>query len=212
MSSIVFCHPEDVAFDIAKARELVKSIAQVQKDWQVEGRKVVYYYANSAQDIDNIRGFDFVMGRNSKPSGIAYEDDNVVYCVGLGENYFHEIVHVYLGFLPNKELQEGLAIFYGGSMGNSLNEQLSEAKLFLHANPSFSFDKGNLNESVMANGVNMSKFYEAIICKEIYNKNGLQGLKRAMNFKTLKDALKAELGIEPKDYDSYFKQMILADK
>jgi hypothetical protein len=211
VKNVSFHYPKDVAFKLARAKKLTNSIKEIQKHWDINEQKINYYYADKAEDIDRLRGFDFVMGRSDRPSGIAYEDDNVVYCVGLGENYLHEIIHIYLGFLPNKELQEGIAIFYGGSMGNSFNQQRLEAKNFLGSNQNFRFDIGDLNESVLNNGVNMSKFIEALVCDVIYKKNGLEGLKRAMNHKSMKQAIKSELGIEEKDFDRYFKEWILTD-
>ena len=53
---------------------------------------------------------------------MAHDKDNQVFCAGLGGNYFHEVVHVHLNHLYSKSpLKEGLAAFYGGSMGRSIN-------------------------------------------------------------------------------------------
>ena len=55
-------------------------------------------------------GFDynFMMVNAEKPTGLSDAIDNLTYSSGCGENYFHEVVHLYLNPLHSKSpLNEG---------------------------------------------------------------------------------------------------------
>lgn len=209
VDNIFFHHPEDVIFNKNKAQELCKSVKTIQEHWGVKEIQINYYYSDEAEDIEQLRGFDFKFARNNRPSGIAYQGDNVVYCIGLGENYFHEIIHLYLGFLPNEDLQEGLAIFYGGSIGQSFEQHNEEAKKFLVANPNFKFEENKLNDVELSNGLSMRRYVEALLCNTIYKKSGLIGLKNSMNYPDLKTTLKKEFDVDTINLDKFIKALII---
>src|SRR6202000_1377608 len=76
-----------------------------------------------------------------KPSGMSDGVDNIIYCGGWGERYFHEVVHIYLNRLhPASPLNEGLAVMYGGSVGHELSWHIKRLNEYLQAHKEISLE------------------------------------------------------------------------
>jgi len=117
--NVVFHYPAYHKFNRQKAESLIENIKTLEHDWQLQPIEINYFFANTLDEVKQLTGFDYTldMGSAHKPSGISNDYNNTAFCGGLGENYFHEVVHIYLNRLYTKSpLQEGLAHFYGGSM------------------------------------------------------------------------------------------------
>ncbi len=134
---VTFYYPPNHDFDEGKAADLLESIHKLRKDWNLKPIETTYYFAPTYEEIAALRGLDFGlgMGNAQKPTGIVDMANNTVYCAGLGENYFHEVAHVYLNQeFPHSPFLEGLAVFYGGSMGKSLQWHLERMDAYLAEN------------------------------------------------------------------------------
>lgn len=120
--NITFYYSQQHNFNARKADSLIRQVVKLESEWGLKPISIRYYLAKNSDELQILKGFDFAlpMGNLDKPSGISDDTDNQVFCAGLGENYFHEVVHVYLNRLyPKSPLKEGLAAFYGGSMGHT---------------------------------------------------------------------------------------------
>lgn len=109
LGSITFHYPPTHAFDKEKANNLLQSINRLTKQWQLPQIPIDYYFPDNFEEIQHLRGLDCSMGMGNyeKPSGMSDKENNEVFSGGLGENYFHEIVHLYLNRLfPNSALIE----------------------------------------------------------------------------------------------------------
>jgi hypothetical protein len=142
---------------------------------------------------------------------MAFETENVVYAAGLGKNYFHEIVHVYLAALKNKGLQEGIAVYYGGSLGKPLQWHVDQLRLFIQENPSFTFDIKTFKNLTIYGKSNAGATVEAIICNAIARKDGINGLKRIMNYRNVEEVVNTEFK-DNRSFDKLIKHLLLTYK
>lgn len=210
LRNVTFFYPTKHQFNARKADSLIQQIVKLEKDWNLKPIEIRYYLANTWDELQKLRGFDFAlsMGNREKPSGISDDKDNQVFCAGLGENYFHEVVHVYLNRLyPKSPIREGLAVFYGGSMGHSIDWQLKRVNAYLEKHPEA--DLNNLEGFWYADlYTNPGSAIRGLICSIVYKKDGIMGLKRLMSYTSMKDIFKLELKVEDGQWNSYLRKTI----
>lgn len=209
-NSVEYHYPAYHKFDKGKAKELSDKIAALEKEWQLQPIYIRYYFADTREEIEHYRGFDFTiaMGNRDKPSGISDGIDNVIYCGGWGENYFHEVVHIYLNKLfPRSPLMEGLAVFYGGSLGHELQWHIKRLNEYLQQHPEINLN--NIDDFYyLDNYTNPLSTIQGLMCLMAYNKDGLNGLKRTMNYTTFQNLLKKEYGVSNDEWNSFLRSKI----
>lgn len=196
--NVVFHYPAYHTLDRRKAKSLIANIKMLEQTWQLEPIAINYFFANTIQEIKQLTGFDFTldMGNADKPSGISNDNNNTVFCAGLGENYFHEVVHIYLNKLfPKSPLKEGLAHFYGGSMGKTLSYHKKKLITYLIAHPDVHIDSMK-DLPKLDNYTNQYSTVQAILCSDAYAKDGLNGLRKVMQYETIEAILKQEYDIQ----------------
>lgn len=210
--NVTFFYPPYHRFNAKRADSLIASIVKLEKDWNLEPINIRYYLANTKDELDQLRGFDFKvgMGNKDKPSGISDDRDNQVYCGGLGENYFHEVVHVYLNRLyPKSPILEGLAVFYGGSMGKPSKWHLRRVNDYLKQHPEADLNK--LEDFWYTDPyTNPGSAIYGMICDLVYKRDGLEGLKRLMTYTTLQQIFEKEFQIEKGQWNDYLRKAIAA--
>ncbi len=208
--NVAYYFPAYNKFNKSKSDSLINNIIQLEKDWDLKPIPIRYYFAETNDEIYNLRGFDYnvMMGNREKPSGMSDGKDNMVYCSGLGENYFHEIVHIYLkGMFPKSPLNEGLAVFYGGSMGKNLDWHLNRLNQYLKEHPEI--DLNNLDKFYyMDNYTNPRSTIMALLCDLAFKKNKIAGLKKIMSYNSMDEILSKEFNIKKGDWDNFYRTTI----
>ncbi|OFY64148.1 MAG: hypothetical protein A3H98_14355 [Bacteroidetes bacterium RIFCSPLOWO2_02_FULL_36_8] len=214
IGSLTFHFPLTHIFDKAKATILISSIDSLRKQWKLNSAPIDYYFADTYEEIQHLRGLDFAigMGNKDKPSGISDQETNTVFAGGLGENYFHEVVHIYLNRLfPNSSLVEGLAVFYGGSIGHDLKWHLTRLNDYLNQHPEI-----NLNDFedfwYMDNFTNPNSTIQGLLCYLAYKNGGLDKLKQLMSYDDTIVAIEKEFGIKKDELNKFFREQINLNK
>ena len=210
VGNITYHYPSYHDFDRKKAQALSDRITALRREWNLSPIHIRYYFADTKEEIEHFRGFDFTvaMGNRDKPSGISDDIDNIVYCGGWGENYFHEVVHIYLNrHYPESPLREGLAVFYGGSMGNELSWHIKRLNLYLEKHKEINL--GKLDDFYyMDNYTNPYSTIVGMLCLDAYNNNGINGLKRIMAYTSLDDIILKEFGVDKSGWNDFLRKMI----
>ena len=208
--NITYYYPAYHNFNKKKAAHLAQSISKLEKEWAVQPIHIRYYFADTKEEIEHFRGFDFTiaMGNRDKPSGMSDGIDNIVYCGGWGENYFHEVVHIYLNRLfPRSPLTEGLAVFYGGSLGHELSWHLSKVNQYLQQHKEINLN--NLEDFYyIDNYTNPNSTILGMLCLAAFNKDGIEGIKRNMNYASLNELLQKEYGVQKGQWDAFLRKKI----
>ena len=210
VDNITYHYPPYHSFDKKKAKTLTVRIKELEREWNLAPINIRYYFADTKEELEHFRGFDFTvaMGNRDKPSGISDDMDNIIYCGGLGENYFHEVVHIYLNKLyPHSPLKEGLAAFYGGSMGHELIWHIKRLNLYLEQHQEINLDKLDAFY-YMDNNTNPYSAITGMLCLDAYNKNGITGLRRIMAYTSLDDIISKEFGIGKGGWNAFLRKMI----
>ena len=207
---VSYYFPKYHQFDGKKAQFLIKAIKDLEKQWNLAPKSITYFFADTYDEIQLLRGFDFTigMGNADKPMGISNQHDNTVFCAGNGENYFHEVVHIYLNPLhPKSPLNEGLAVFYGGTLGKPLSWHTNRLKDYLKAHPEINLSKLE-DFYYMDNYTNPNSTIQGILCNAIYKRDGFQGLKRVMTYTSLNDIFEKEFKIDLKNLNEELRKLI----
>lgn len=208
--NVTYYYPKYHLFNKVKSDSLIKNIILLEKDWDLSPIQIRYYFTDTNDEMQNFEGFDynFSMGSTDKPSGLSDATDNMVFSSGWGENYFHEIVHLYLNKLhPNSPLNEGLAVFYGGSLGHKLDWHLHRIKLYLNEHPEI--DLNNFEKFYyMDNLTNPNTALKGLLCELIFRKKGVAGLKKIMTYNSLDDILSKEFNIEKLAWNKFYRSII----
>jgi hypothetical protein len=214
IGSVTFHFPQSHTFDKNEASKLLQSIDGLIKQWNLQTIPIDYYFADTYEEIQHLRGLDYSigMGNKDKPSGMSDQETKTVFAGGLGENYFHEVVHIYLNKLfPKSPLVEGLAVFYGGSMGHDLKWHLTRLNDYLNQHPEI-----NLNDLkkfyYMDNFTNPNSTLRGLLCYIAYKNGGLDKLKKLMSYKDTYSAIEKEFGIKKDGLNEYLRQQINANK
>ncbi len=208
--NINFAYQKSHVFNKVKADSLINQIKNLENQWSLKPIEIEYFFADTYDEIQLIRGYDFSLGLGNvdKPSGIANQTDNIVYCAGNGENYFHEIVHIYLNRLhPKSPLNEGLAVFYGGSMGKTLQWHTDRLKIYLNNHPEINLTK--LEDFwQMDNYTNPNSTIKSILCNDVFKKHGFTGLKRLMTYESLNEIFEKEFNFDLKNLNKELRTLI----
>jgi len=208
--NITFYYPSYHQFNQVRADSLCNRLAKLEKDWSLTPIQVRYYLADTYDELIKLKGFDLsiLMGNLDRPSGMSDDQDNQVFCGGLGENYFHEVAHLYLNHLyPNSPLQEGLVVSMAGSMGHQVNWHLKRVNVYLQQHP-----KADLNQLedfwYTDPYTNPGSAIDGMICNMVYKKDGITGLKRVMTYTSYQDIFEKEFHVAKGQWNTYLRKTI----
>ncbi|WNJ17796.1 hypothetical protein [Pontibacter sp. G13] len=208
--NITFVWPGDTPFDSLGAAALIHDVEQLEQDWALEPIDITYYYTARNEEIQRIRGFlfNFNMSRTEYPSGLSDIPDHVTFSSGWGARYFHEVVHIYLNPIhPKFPLNEGLTVWYGGSMGHHLDWHIRRLSTYLEEHPDL-----DLNDRqsfyYMDSQTNPQSTIDGFLCQWVYEHAGLDGLKRLCTFEQRDQIYKEMLGIDPSEFNAWLRAQI----
>lgn len=185
--NVTFHYPSYHLLDTVRANNLITQIKKLEKDWSISPEIIQYYFARTRAEIQTIRGFDynFYMGGNEVPFGLADVKDNLIFTSGLAENHFHEVVHIYLNKVyPESILKEGIAVYLGGSLGNDLKWHLTKLKEFINRNPNVDISDAKIFY-YLDDKTNPQYTIQGLLCHLAYNIGGMKGLKRLMEYNSM---------------------------
>ncbi|NRF40696.1 hypothetical protein [Pedobacter foliorum] len=208
--NVDFYYPSNHKFNHRRADSLIKNIVKLEKEWNLKPIHIKYYLSDDNDELYKLRGFDYtvMMGNKLKPSGISDDRDNQVFCGGYGENYFHEVVHVYLNRLHiGSPIREGLAVLYGGSMGHPIKWHLKRVNQYLREHQEADLSK--IEDFWYTDPyTNPGSAIQGMICKLVYEKDGINGLKRLMTYKSYQELFEKEFNVSTEQLNAFLRQKI----
>ena len=208
--NVEFIYHKNHVFDQKKADNLINQIKKLEAEWNLKPIEIEYLFTNTYDEIQLIRGFNYSvgLGNRDKPQGISNDIDNIIYSAGAGENHFHEFVHVYLNKLyPKSPLKEGLAVFYGGSLGKPLDWHIARLKTYLNNHNEIDLNK--LEDFwYMDNFTNPDSTIQGMLCNIAFKKDGTNGLKRIMTYESMNEIFEKEFKFDLKNLDKQLRELI----
>lgn len=215
-----YVHPSH-DFNLLNAEKMNGFNQFIAKEFNVQPMEFDYFVANNARDIVNIWGYEY-MDRMYIPiqtGGVASIRNKLIYSGNNSEYYPHELVHLYTYDIVPKDyhfwIGEGIATYYGGSGGYSLDWHLKKLSEFLEENPHFDLSDLDILNKEIPNGEHKTDFRYVIggfLMKNIHERYGVQGFIDALHVTGGNEEffafLNEKLGVERAEFNSYIKQGI----
>lgn len=208
--NVEFVFPKSHTFNVKKADSLIKLVKKLEIEWRLKPIEIEYIFTDTYDEIQSARGFIYSigLGNRDKPSGISNDVDNIIYSAGNGENYFHEFVHVYLNRLhPKSPLNEGLAVYYGGSMGKPLKWHIQRLKNYLNNHKEIDLNKYD-DFGYLDNFTNPDSAIKGMLCNIVFKKDGMIGLKRLAAYESMDEVFEKEFKFDLKNLNKELRELI----
>ena len=202
-----YTHPEH-QFNLQEAQKMEAFNTELAGKYGVEPIQFDYFVSNYSREILQAQGYDYHSRKYLavQSGGLADIYNGVIYAGNNSEYYPHEVVHLYnhrvAPFQSHSWIDEGIATFLGGSTGYDLEWHIKKLRSFLDENPIFSFDSLEELNTDIPNGEHTTNFKYVIgglICKRIFEKEGMKGLLDAIQFgrsdEEFESLLQIKLGI-----------------
>jgi hypothetical protein len=190
--------------------KLTEFIDNIKSDYQInEDKKVIIIYGKNYKETEEILGFDFnLMSSANNPSGgISDISNNLIILNGLSPIY-HETTHIFLNPLfKDSPLLEGLATFYGGSMGKSLAAGIRFLDSFISVNENINlYDKLTKGNFFINNEYNPIYILQGLLINIAFEKGGIKEVKRILSFRNFDDIFEFYFKIHDKNnIDKFLK-------
>jgi|FLOH01.1.fsa_nt_gi hypothetical protein len=209
-------------FDIEKANMMNLENKQIAKKFETAPLEFDYFVSNTSREITEIWGYEYMnrMYRPEQTGGVAIVSNNIIYAGNNSEYYPHEVVHLYAfnvaNNIPYLWINEGIATFFAGSSEKSFDWHLNELKVFHETNPNYDYTNiKNLTDFDIPNGKHMTDLryiVGAILIREIYKKEGIQGIKDSLTIGNTSDdfyaLLKEKLNVTEINFDKFIHQQL----
>ncbi len=204
--NITYHFPASINFSYAKSDQMMARLKRIEKQWGFKPVNISYYFAANDAELVKMRGMDYnyAMDRTT-PSGMTYAEQRTIFCQGLGEGYLHEVLHVYFNPLYEQSLMCHAMIYYlSGGQGKDFNWIIHRMNQYLRQYPETDLSKYEklLSKDPM---LHIDYVTKGLLCKMMDEKDGIVGLKRALQYKTVDELLRKEFGVDTKTTDSFLK-------
>lgn len=126
-------------------QEIVKQLQDIKvlnNYFETDSITFTYYSCVSPVELFQIKGFDYVHGMYQNKKGGLAEYGNHLFSGNKSEYYTHEIVHIYVNNLfpgSNSLLNEGIAMYFGGSGGHTYSWHKNKLEKYIENNEDFNF-------------------------------------------------------------------------
>lgn len=210
---IRYHYPESHPFNRALAQKQSDFMTTFAENFDVQPDTVQYYFGSNHEELDNIKGLDFITGNSGEqlPFGKADPAHNIVYSSGLGEYYPHELIHVMLYKKYKKThlwFEEGVATYFGMSRGKDLDWHLKKVNAYLLLHPEL--DLNNLTKLQNLDATTAFKYaLGGFLIQYAYEKGGYALIKILLDAGNTDaefyNALKEHLGLEQSSLNTFFR-------
>lgn len=210
---IRYHYPKSHVFNRALAQKQSELITKFAKNFDVQPDTIQYYFGSGHEELDNIKGLDFIIGNSGRqsPFGKADPANKIVYSSGLGEYYPHELIHVILHKKykhPHLWFEEGVATYFGMSRGKDLAWHLKKVNAYLLLHPGL-----DLNDLTKLQNLDATTAFKyalgGFLIQYAYEKGGYASIKMLLNAgntdTAFYTALKEHLGLEQSTLNTFFR-------
>lgn len=209
-------------FDLEKAKKMNSDSEKFAEEFETPPLEFDYFVSNTSREITEIWGYEYMnrMYRPGQTGGVAIVSNNTIYAGNNSEYYPHEVVHLYAynvaKNIPHFWINEGIATFFAGSSEKTFEWHLNELKEFHKKTPNYDYTNiQNVTDFDIPNGKHMTDLryiVGAIIIREIYKKEKIQGIKDSLTIGYTKDdfytLLTEKLNVTESNFNKFiYKQL-----
>lgn len=208
--NIEYVFPKTVAYNKQRSDTLLANLRRFEKEWGFTPiENIRYVYAANKEQLAKMKGLDYLylMDENT-PSGYADKESNTVYCQGKGENYLHELLHLYLNpWYEKSPVNHGLVYYLGGGVSGNYQQMMLRMNGYLIKYPATDLSGYDtlLSKDRM---LHINHAINAMLCKLAYEKEGVKGVKRLLDYKTLNELFMKEYKLPRTQWDAFLRKEI----
>ncbi|WP_091149554.1 hypothetical protein [Mucilaginibacter pineti] len=214
VGTIDYIYPN--ALNMDNARQMDSANKSIARKFNTQPLTITYYKFDDPEQLFKTIGFDFIPNMYySTSGGLAEQWTNTVLAGNNSELYIHEVVHFYTSVLfPGRAraIDEGYATYLGGSGGVDIDKLAVFAKNYIKANPQADVKALATDLSVRVEGnVPITYILSGLICRDIEQKYGVNGIKKFFGPDGEKDYFKvlyAVNKVDKKGFASYVNELL----
>lgn len=204
--NITYHFPAATSFSYARSNKMLAQLKRIEQQWGFKPVDINYYFAPNAIELAKMRGMDYNwrMDRTT-PSGITHAEQRTIFCQGLGEGYLHEVLHIYFNPLyRNAPICHGLIYYLAGGLGKDFDWMIHRMNEYLRKYPETDLSQYDtlITKDPM---LHIDYVSEGLLCKMMEEKDGIAGLKRALQYKTVDELLQKEFDVDKRNTDAFLK-------
>jgi hypothetical protein len=165
-----------------------------------------YYLAESAEELDKMKGFDYDGTIDElNPSGMTV-DSTTIFCQGLGEKYFHEVLHIYFdqNNYRTSPISHGMIYFLAGSLGHDFNWFIHRMNEYVVKYPETDFTD-YLKLETKDKFLHIDHTVNGLLCKIVFEKEGIAGLKRLLTYKNMDEIFEKEFHVKKEEGNNFLR-------
>ncbi|WP_291284900.1 hypothetical protein [Flavobacterium sp.] len=184
---IKYFYHEGYVLDEGNAVKANNFLEKLIKTFDLDIGSVTYYIANDCDEVQRMKGYDYIISMGRSPNFCAFYDDsnNIIYStVKAGEFHSHELIHAINSKYPNASsmLLSGLSIYTTDEkshLGKPFLVGLAKVQAYLEKNPNI--DLLNFEKLPQTEGTDLYYYVGALIADAVLKKGGINLLKDALN-------------------------------
>lgn len=208
--NITYHFPRTHRFNKKVSDAMISKLRQIEQQWALKPVPLHYYFADDRIAYGTMRGLDYNFNMDEpSPSGISDDATRTIFCQGLGEGYLHEVLHIYFDPLfPDAALRHSLIYYLAGGIGHDFNWMVQRMATYLKEHPET--DLTNVEGLVTSDRmIHADHTAAGVLLYKIDQQEGVGGLRRMMQYRSLDEALEQEFKITRAAKDEFLKQAIM---
>ncbi len=159
-------------------------------------KQLDFYLCDNYQDVLRLMGYEYDAESNGKTKSGYGVVANTIFSVMHNEDFSHDLFHFYSakirGSARNWYAEEGFAYCWGNAYwtkttGETItqDELVIKLKQYVNATPQISllilFDEQPKVFEYLSEEIGLKKIFASLICKEVEQKRGIEGVKELLN-------------------------------
>ncbi len=207
--NVTYHFPVSHVFNKDCSDSLIAKVQNFEKEWGLEPIQFEYFFSENKDDVAAMRGLDYVYGMEDEtPTGMGIPEERIIYYggKGVGEDNFHEVLHLYLNPLyVESPINHGLIYYLGGGLGHDFDFFINRMNAYLIQNPDA--DLRNFEDLYSNDRMLHIDFTVAgLICKIIDEKEGVKGLKRLLTYEDWDALFEQEFDLDKSKWNNYLRE------
>ncbi len=187
VGNVTYCYNKSRVFNDKLALKMDSFNVAMSQLFKTNKQSPVYFIGKNIFEAQQIMGYDFSPEQATKHQigALTQPENNVIFAGNNTEYYPHEMVHLYTrefwgkdNFYYHQWIDEGLAVYLGGYLGQPLAHHLKVMKTYLDKHPEEPLNDISTFYFNVNNEFNSNFMYEigGLICQRVYEKEGMNGI------------------------------------
>jgi hypothetical protein len=218
VGTVTYHFKKGAHLDEKEAKRMNDYAKFLQTLYRIKPIHVNYYIGKNLDELMKLDGLETYMGMGNpfKISGYSDVANGIIFSGGGGAYYPHEMTHIYVNRRfpnTNKVFLEGIAVYYGGSMGHPLKWHLKRLNNYLHKRPEISL-RNFFSFSYMDNYTNPQTIIGGLLLKLAFKKGGTAAGRKLMragqSHSDFYEAVKDVFGVDRNHLNKFLRHKIKA--